>query len=143
MNLDNLITQNTNVIKILLVEDCKEIASRVYLMLEEIPNVMVVAFADSVNNAVDSINKYAPDLVILDIQLESDTKSKTGIDLLRIIRNSYPSIDAIMLSNHAEPHYIDLCLNLGALYFLDKTLDFDKLPKKITEIFMLKEKLSG
>jgi DNA-binding NarL/FixJ family response regulator len=143
MNLDNLTSQNANVFKILLVEDSKEIASRVYLMLEEIPNVIVVGFADNVNNAVDSINKYAPDLVVLDIQLHFDTNSKTGIDLLRIIKNSYPNIETIMLSNHSEPHYIDICLNLGARYFLDKTLDFDKLPEKIIETFTLKENLTG
>lgn len=46
---------------------------------EECPNIKVVGLADSVKSGVEAINKYHPDLVLLDIKMDDGT----GFDLLK------------------------------------------------------------
>jgi len=39
-----------------------------------------------------------------------------------------------VLTNHAEPQYRRACEKAGASYFLDKSSDFDEIPRVIAEI---------
>ena len=123
--------------KVLLVEDNAQIASKIQLMLHELPRVKVVGFAANAKKAFLLIIEHQPDLVVLDVQLEQDNSNKSGINLLEVITNTHSHIQVIMLSNHSESKYVDYCLKLGARYFLDKSLDFEKLPEKVMEVYDL------
>lgn len=76
------------------------------------------------------IEEEKPDLVLLDINLPG----KSGIELLRKIKGSGSECEVIMITNHADDYYKKVCRDLGADYFLDKSIEFSMLPEIIGNI---------
>jgi DNA-binding NarL/FixJ family response regulator len=116
--------RHTNVF---LVEDSAPIRARLAEMLCEIAGVAIVGEAETPASAIDGILRTRPDSVVLDIQLNGGS----GIDVLRKVRAQAPEIVFIMLTNHPDPQYRKICMESGARYFLDKTIEFDKVREVI------------
>jgi len=57
-----------------------------------------------------------------------------GINVLRAIKSSSPDIRIIILSNFPYPQYRKKCLEAGADFFLDKSLDFSKMPEILRDL---------
>jgi DNA-binding NarL/FixJ family response regulator len=96
-------------------------------------HVSVIGNAETIMSALDLIEQEVPDVVILDIQLKADAPAN-GIHLLVILRERYPAMKVIMLTNMTAPQYRTTCMELGADYFFDKSNDFDKINEAITQI---------
>lgn len=114
------------VLKILTVDDSPVIARRLAGLLTDIENVQVLGNADRIMTALDMIDREVPDVAILDIHLKEDAPAN-GIHLLIILREKYPSMKIIMLTNMTAPQYRSTCMSIGADYFLDKSNDFEKI----------------
>lgn len=84
--------------------------------------------ADDTSSAIQLIAQYHPHIAILDIKVPASFPLRNGIDLLKMIRRSYPATEAGMLTNHATSQYRSECIRLGAAFFLDKSVEFDQLP---------------
>lgn len=80
-----------------------------------------------------------PDLVILDIHLNG----KNGIQVLEEIQAEKNPPTVIMLTAYPYPQYRKKCFELGADYFLDKTVDFEQIPQVIEEIENLSHNKQG
>jgi len=109
---------------VLIVDDSYLIIERLTDMLKEVENVGSITHALTVSDAIEILQQSSPDIVLLDINLP-DT---SGVELLRIIKDKYPGIIVVMLTNQANDYYRQLCLKLGANYFADKSKDFDLIP---------------
>ncbi|WP_339609295.1 response regulator [uncultured Planktosalinus sp.] len=119
-------------LKVISVDDSVTIANHLQNLLEKLDGIMFSGHAFTINEALSLLETNKPDIVFLDIFL----KDENGIELLSIIKNKYPQIKIIMLSNHSEMFYKNKTKDLGADYFLDKSYEFDKIPeilKKIAE----------
>jgi DNA-binding NarL/FixJ family response regulator len=68
--------------------------------------------------------------VLLDLNL----MGHTGIEVLRSVHPKAPKIAFVVLTNHSEPQYRRACTEAGAAYFLDKSSDFDEIPRVLAEI---------
>jgi len=112
---------------VLVVDDSALIRKRIIPMLEEIHNVQFVTFAGTYEEAIDSIRNTIPDMILLDIQLPD----RSGIELLRTIKEKYKDVVVYMITNHANDFYRETCIRLKADYFFDKSKDFDLIPKVI------------
>jgi DNA-binding NarL/FixJ family response regulator len=113
--------------KIFVVEDSAAVRERLVEMIREVENMEVVGEADSYGKAVAGIRDALPDVAILDIKLADDTGS--GIDVLAEVRKSMPAIRAIVMSNYATPQHAKASADAGAEYFLDKSVDFERIPE--------------
>lgn len=120
------------------IDDSPLIAERMDSILREIDNVSFLGNAFNILSAQNLINEVKPNVVILDIHLEKNTNSKTGIDLLVEIRKNYPEMKVIIFTNHNEQHYRTICLEKGADYFLDKSTDSNKI-SEILEQWTIKK----
>ncbi|HEY5497637.1 MAG TPA: response regulator, partial [Syntrophales bacterium] len=80
--------------------------------------------------AITSISKSNPDVVILDIRLPG----KSGIEVLKDIRDKKLPIRVIMLTNYPYPQYRKKCEELGADYFFDKVAEIEEIPNLIEEL---------
>lgn len=116
---------------VLIVDDSTSIRERLSLQIRDVPDIGVVTTASGFEEAIAVFEEQAPDLVLLDIGLN---EIKTGIDLLRIIRQQRPSTKVIMLSNRANKFYRELCFSLGCTHFVDKSKEFEKIPSIISAI---------
>ena len=117
---------------ILIVDDNMRFVQRIISMLEELNNIGYINVATDYNQAIKFLDEEKPDLVLLDINLPG----KSGIEILRRIKESGNKSEVIMVSNHADDYYRQQCHELGAKYFLDKSNEFGKVPE-IVEKFCL------
>lgn len=109
---------------VLIVDDSLLIMERMISILEEIGHISFVVHAGSYREAVEVLNTLNPDMVLLDINLPD----KSGIELLRVIRERQMEVTILMITNHADDHYREICKKLGAGHFLDKSADIDLIP---------------
>lgn len=113
--------------KVYVVEDSAAVRERLVEMIREIEDVEVVGEAGSYGKAVAGIRDSAPDVAILDIKLADDSGS--GIDVLAEVRKTMPEIRAIVMSNYVTPQHVKASADAGAEYFLDKSVDFERIPE--------------
>ena len=99
-------------------------------MLINIADVEIVGQAHNAQDAITSISKSNPDVVILDIRLPG----KSGIDVLKDIRDKKLPILVIMLTNYPYPQYRKKCKALGADYFFDKVTEIEEVSRVIEEL---------
>jgi len=109
---------------VLIVDDSILIMERMIPILEEIENISFVVQAGSFREAIEVLNTLKPDMVLLDINLPD----KSGIELLRIIREQQMEVTVLMITNHSDEYYQDTCRRLGARDFLDKSMDIERIP---------------
>jgi len=106
---------------VLIVDDSIIILERMIPMLEEMENVQVVAHAGSYSEAVELIDGLRPDMVLLDINLPD----KSGIEVLKKIKEINEEIIVLMITNHPSDYYRELCKKMGARFFFDKSIDLE------------------
>jgi DNA-binding NarL/FixJ family response regulator len=109
---------------VLIVDDSILILERMIPLLAEIENISFVVHAASYKEAFEVLSRLTPDMVLLDINLPD----KSGIELLRVIKERQMDVAVLMISNNAGSYYRDICKKLGAQYFLDKSTDIDLIP---------------
>lgn len=108
---------------VFIVEDSPLIRDRLVEMLCELDGVAVVGDAETPGGAIAGILKTNPDYVVLDYQL----KGGTAVDVLRAVQPQSPETVFIVLTNHANPQYRRICMEAGANFFFDKSLEFGKV----------------
>lgn len=121
--------------KIFIVDDSPVVAERLRQMLNEVDHASVVGAASNITTALCDIKQQQPNVVVLDIHLKDDAPAANGINLLEMLHTKYPDMIIIMLTNLPSERYIKRCLELGANYFLDKSNEFDKIPKILDKIY--------
>ena len=114
-------------IKVLIVDDSNIVVERLSEIISEMTSVAPVLISNSFNEAVELINVELPDVILLDIQLPG----KNGIELLSFVKSNYPQIKIIIVTNRASAYYRDLCQEMGANSFIDKSTEFERIPELI------------
>lgn len=95
----------------------------------------VVKASSSVADAKRKIESGKFDLVISDLRL-SDSD---GIDLLKWLKQAYPSLPLIMMTGYAEIQTAVQAMKLGATDYISKPLNQEELLEKIKETIGVKE----
>ncbi len=96
----------------------------------------VVRSSSSVSDAKRRLGEEAFDLVISDLRLpDSD-----GIDLLKWLKSTHPSLPLIMMTSYAEIQTAVQAMKLGAADYIAKPLNPDELLGKIKELVRMEEK---
>ena len=96
----------------------------------------VVRSSSSVSDAKRRLGEEAFDLVISDLRLpDSD-----GIDLLKWLKNTHPSLPLIMMTSYAAIQTAVQAMKLGAADYIAKPLNPDELLGKIKELVYVEEK---
>jgi DNA-binding NarL/FixJ family response regulator len=120
-------------LRIVTVDDSPIIAQRLRFLITEMPHVDLLGNVEDIQSALVFIEEKKPHVVFLDINLSHD-KPRNGIDLLNILRKTYPVLKIIMLTNLSGQRYKEICMSFGADYFFDKSEDFDKIPQALSDI---------
>lgn len=115
---------------VLVVEDSLMILERIFGLLEEDENVKLVVHAASYRETLKMMEKINADVVLLDINLPD----KSGVDILKKLKIEKPGVKIIILTNHATDNYRELCTNMGADYFLDKSNEFERIPEVLNKL---------
>jgi len=102
--------------KILIVEDNDIFRQTLRGLLDtQFPLISFEEAGDG-REALKKVNNFLPDLIFMDIKLPGES----GLQLTKKIKNSYPEIIIIILTNHDLPEYQEAAKQNGANYFLTK-----------------------
>jgi len=110
-------------LKVFVADDSAFIRERLPDMLSELSGVEVVGQAEDGTEALASIRKLNPDVVIMDIRMPE----MNGIDVLKELQKDKLRPIVMVMTNYPYPQYREKCRALGANYFFDKSKDFDRL----------------
>jgi DNA-binding NarL/FixJ family response regulator len=110
------------------VEDSRVLAERLRESLDGIDNVEVVGAVADESAAVAAVRAQSPDVIVLDLQL----KEGTGFGVMQRLGASRPKV--IVFTNYMLPEYQRLAESLGVEHFLNKSLDYERLPQLIQEM---------
>jgi DNA-binding NarL/FixJ family response regulator len=122
---------NPNGLKVLLIDDTVMILQRLQSLLAEVKQVSRTESVTSAEEALELMDGYHPDVMVLDINMPG----MGGIEMLRklhIKQMNKPIV--IMLTNNTFAGYRDECMRLGADYFLDKSRDFLMIPSIVEKV---------
>lgn len=118
-------------VRIFVVEDVRLVRRRIVSALMAEPGLLVVGEADSVKAAQDILTSLAVDVLISDISLPGTSELRNGLDLIKWAVNHDPELRAIVLTNYADEAYRQASKRVGAVAFLDKSSEFEKLTPTI------------
>lgn len=108
---------------LLIIDNSIFIIDRLLNFFKEAESLKKVNFATNYTEALDSLQHEKADIVLLDIRLSE----KNGIELLKYIVEHYKETKVVVLSNLVSKYYQDLCKSLGAVYYIDKSTDFEQI----------------
>jgi DNA-binding NarL/FixJ family response regulator len=105
---------------LLIIDDSPFIITGLLHQLEGLPAIQKVYTAESYTDAQPILNSSPPDVLLLDIHLPD----VNGIEILRRVKQLYPSVVVIMISNQEGDFYRNRCKALGAAHYIDKSTEF-------------------
>lgn len=88
---------------------------------------MDVSTAETADNAVNAIDDEDYDAIVLDLQMPD----MNGIEMLKVIKKSYPDMQVILLTGQATLDAGIEAMKLGAMDFMEKPADINSLTEKI------------
>ncbi len=127
-------------IRVLIVEDDPMVAEFNRRYLEKVPGFVLVAIARSAKEALALLDKRNIDLLLLDVFMPG----MNGLELLATIREKDRDVDVIIVSAASDNQTIKKALRYGAVDYLVKPFEFERLSKALTAyrdgvVFMRKQ----
>ncbi len=86
------------------------------------------------NDAVKAFDEAEIEGALIDINFKGD--SKTGIDLLKWIRERFPDLPVVMISGENSSQIIVECIQMGANDFIEKPFEGETLRLRLKKAFV-------
>ncbi len=113
----------------MIVDDSEVIRKRLVYLLSEIEGVDVVGQANNVKEGLEMHQSLNPDLIILDIRMPGES----GFALLQKVKQETPHTAIAILTNYPYAAYRDRSRELGADFFFNKAMEFEKIKQLFNE----------
>lgn len=110
-------------IRVLVVDDHTMVRQGLRKVLQSYPNIEVVGEAGNGEEAVASVAKHQPTIVVMDITMPR----LDGIAATRLVKTNYPHIAVLGLSVNAESYHVEAMLKAGAFEVITKERAVDEL----------------
>src|SRR5277367_4925389 len=102
--------------RILVVDDHPIVRQGLALLINREPDLLVCGEAEEASGAMHVLASARPDVLIVDISLNGPD----GLDLLKTIRTTHPTLPVLILSMHDESLYAERALRAGANGYIMK-----------------------
>ncbi len=113
-------------IRVLLVDDHPLFRAGARASLTSEPDFEVMGEANNAWEAVELIESLKPDVVLTDIRLKGDAN---GVELARRIRQGFPDVKIVVLTNYSNEPYIRAMMEVGVEAYMLK----DTPPRDVIE----------
>lgn len=110
-------------IRILLTDDHKLLREGLHALIEEQPDMTVIAEAEDGRATVQLAAKLRPDIIVMDISMPG----MNGMEATRQILSNDPGVKVLALSMHTDKRFIVEMLSAGASGYLLKDCAFEEL----------------
>lgn len=119
-------------IKIIICEDIPKMLEFITAIVNSEEDMCVVATASTSSEAINKVTELEPDILLLDIQLESE---KAGIRAAEIISSECPKTKIIMLTAHDASDLIIESYYAGAVDYFIKNPGMHGLAEQIRKVY--------
>jgi len=102
--------------RIFIVDDHPIMRDGIAQLVNQQPDLEVCGEASSAPEALEALDRVAPDLMLVDISLTG----MDGIELIKIVRKRRPGLPTLVLSMHAEALYAERSVRAGAKGYVMK-----------------------
>lgn len=116
--------------RVVLVEDDQEIRNSFSLIVNSSPKFMVVNGYASGEEAISSLQKDKPEIVLMDIELPG----MNGIQATKTIKDKMPTADIIMVTVYEDSDLVFEALKAGASGYITKSANYMELLSALEEI---------
>lgn len=120
-------------IKVMICDDSVEYCEGLHMYLDMRPDFTWVGAAHNTEDCLKMAAAIRPDLILLDIQMETNM---SGISLLRRLMEQQPGQPVIMLTGHKDSEYVFLSIVNGAIGYVIKDIDLKELFDNIKQIYL-------
>ena len=103
--------------KVFIVENSFAARASLQSVLSDMSDIRVVGHAVNETGAIERIGALLPDLVILDLGLQSGS----GMGVLENIKRCHAKIKCIVFTQYTDEECVERCKRAGADYFFDKS----------------------
>jgi DNA-binding NarL/FixJ family response regulator len=117
--------------RILIVDDLERTRQSLTLLLNTLPDIKEVRAAANGQEAVELIQDWLPDLVVMDARMPK----MDGVEATRLIKAKWPGVKVIVLSMY--PEYHSQAIQAGADAFISKGAPAKDLLDTICEMLEL------
>jgi len=117
-------------IKIVIADDHPLFRRGLKHALEETNDIQVIGESSNGDDLISLIKNLIPDIILLDIAMPG----KSGLDLLKQLKNDHPKLPVLILSVYPEEQYAVRFLKAGASGYLTKESAAEKLAEAIRKI---------
>ena len=117
-------------INILIVDDHLIVREGIKRIINDTPDIKIVAEASSGQEAMDLIYENKYDIILLDISMPG----LNGLQTLKLIKKYNNKLSVLMLSMHSEEQYAMRSMKAGASGYMTKDTASNQLVKAIRKI---------
>ncbi|MEZ4770981.1 MAG: response regulator transcription factor [Caldilineales bacterium] len=110
-------------IRLLLVDDHEIVRAGLRMLFSAEPDVQIVGEAASGREAIDLVDRLAPDVVLMDVAMPD----MNGIEATRRIKEATPQVAVLALTMHEDEEYFFEMLSVGAPGYVPKRAAPDDL----------------
>jgi DNA-binding NarL/FixJ family response regulator len=118
-------------IKILTVDDHPLLREGIAAVLQDEPDMLVVAEANNGREAVERFREYRPDITLMDLQMPE----MKGVDAIAAIRTEFPSARIIVLTTYTGDVQAVRAIKAGAFGYLLKGMIRTELLDTIRAVY--------
>jgi two-component system, NarL family, response regulator YdfI len=108
---------------VLIVDDGPLLRQKLCEVLRREDDFDVCGEAGDGEEAIEKVQQLKPDLIIMDLSMPR----MSGLDAVRILRQSIPSIPIIVFSNYSDAFVKKLALSLGVAAVISKSQNISDL----------------
>lgn len=119
-------------IKVIIAEDIEPIRKRYVTILENHPDIDVVADTGTGTEAIQLADQLDPDVILMDIEMES---KDAGIRAVGEILPDHPAIKIIILTIYEEDELVFSAFRLGACDYLLKNAANDEIVNAVISAY--------
>lgn len=133
----------SKLIKVLIVDDHPIVRQGISQLIDQEPDFGACGQASNAQEALDLMDIYAPDILLVDISLDG----VSGLELIKMLKVRYHMVPVLVLSMHDETLYAERALRSGAKGYVMKQEATEKVLIAIRQILRgdlyLSERMQG